>query len=58
MLFNLMTSASLVLGLSFSSLLVSALTSSIRSEAPIICCCLPMLFGVSFGGVGTGSVGV
>ena len=58
MLFNLMTSASLVLGLSFSSLLVSALTSSMRSEAPIICCCLPMLFGVSLGGVGTGSVGV
>ena len=58
MLFNLMTSASLVLGLSFSSLLVSALTSSMRSEAPIICCCLPILFGVSLGGVGTGSVGV
>ena len=58
MLFSLMSSASLVFGLSFSSLWVKAFTNSIRSEGPITCCCLVALLGDSFGGVLIASVGV
>ena len=58
MLFSLMISASLVFGLSFSSLWVKAFTNSIRSEGPITCCCLVALLGESFGGVLIASVGV
>ena len=58
MLFSLMISASLVFGLSFSSLWVKAFTNSISSVGPITCCCLVTLFGESFGGVLIASVGV